>query len=81
MDKMSRLKEEMKLTETGRTFLEEAEPTMRTLYRLVYKDGDYSAWDDDIERIRKYAKFFHAEIESREFKMWDEKQEESEDKE
>lgn len=46
---------------------------MRTLYRLVYKDGDYGAWDDDLDRIRKYAKFFHAEIEEREFKMWDEK--------
>lgn len=58
---------------------------MRTLYRLVYKDGDHGAWDDDIERIRRYAKFFHAEIESREFKMWDEmwdeKQEEREEKE
>lgn len=42
---------------------------MRTLYRLVYKNGDHGAWDDDIERIRKYAKFFHAEIESREFKI------------
>lgn len=54
---------------------------MRTLYRLVYKNGDHGAWDDDIDRIRKYAKFFHAEIESREFEMWDEKQKESEDKE
>ena len=36
---------------------------MRTLYRLVYKNGDHGAWDDDIDRIRKYAKFFHAEIE------------------
>lgn len=53
---------------------------MRTLYRLVYKNGDHGAWDDDIDRIRKYAKFFHADIESREFKMWDEKQAESEDK-
>ena len=56
---------------------------MRTLYRLVFKDGDHGAWDDDIERIRKYAKFFHAKIESREFKMWDEmwdeKQKESEE--
>lgn len=48
---------------------------MRTLYRLVYKNGDHGAWDDDNDRIRKYAKFFHAEIEEREFKMWDEKQE------
>ena len=72
MDKMSRLKEEIRLTETGRDFLEEAEPTkneMRTLYRLVYKDGDYGAWDDDIERIRKYAKRFNAEIEEREFNV------------
>lgn len=36
---------------------------MRTLYRLVYKNGDHGAWDDDIDRIREYAKFFHAEIE------------------
>ena len=43
---------------------------MRTFYRLVYKNGDHGAWDDDIERIRKYAKFFHAEIEIREFKVW-----------
>ena len=56
---------------------------MRTLYRLVYKNGDHGAWDDDIERIRKYAKFFHAEIESRrysmilrEFKVWGGKREE-----
>ena len=54
---------------------------MRTFYRLVYKDGDHGAWDDDIDRIRKYAKRFGAEIESREFKMWDEKQEESEEEE
>ena len=54
---------------------------MRTFYRLVYKDGDHGAWDDDIDRIRKYAKRCGAEIESREFKMWDEKQEESEEKE
>ena len=57
-------------TETGKVFLGEAEPTkneMRTLYRLVYKDGDHGAWDDDIERIRRYAKFFHAEIEERKF--------------
>ena len=40
---------------------------MGTLYRLVYKNGNYSAWDDDIERIREYAKFFGAEIESREY--------------
>ena len=56
-------------TETGRVFLGEAEPTkneMRTLYRLVYKDGDYGAWDDDIERIRKYAKRFGAESEDKE---------------
>ena len=38
-------KKEIKLAETGRVFLEEAEPTknleeMRTLYRLVYKNGD-----------------------------------------
>lgn len=52
---------------------------MRTLYRLVYKNGDHGAWDDDIDRIRKYAKFFHAEIESMEFEMWDEKQKESEE--
>lgn len=49
---------------------------MRTLYRLVYKNGDHGAWDDDIDRIREYAKFFHAEIESREFEMWDEKKNE-----
>ena len=42
---------------------------MRTLYRLVYKDGDYGAWDDDIERIRKYAKRFNAEIEERKFNV------------
>ena len=36
---------------------------MRTLYRLVYKNGDHGAWDDDIDRIREYANFFHAEIE------------------
>ena len=30
---------------------------MRTLYRLVYKNGDHGAWDDDIERIRKYAEW------------------------
>ncbi len=74
MDKMSQLKKEIKLTETGRAFIEEAESTknleeMRTLYRLVYKNGDYGAWDDDIERIRKYAKFFGAEIESRKFNV------------
>lgn len=39
---------------------------MRTLYRLVYKNGDHGAWDDDIDRIREYAKFFHAEIEIKE---------------
>jgi hypothetical protein len=67
MDKMSQLKKEIKLTETGRAFIEDAE--MRTLYRLVYKNGDHGAWDDDIERIRKYAKFFGAEIESRKFNV------------
>lgn len=51
---------------------------MRTLYRLVFRDGTHGAWNGDIDRIREYAEFFHAEIESREFKMWDEKQEESE---
>jgi hypothetical protein len=64
MDKMSQLKKEIKLTETGRAFEE-----MKTLYRLVFRDGDHGAWDDDIERIRKYAKFFGAEIESRNFNV------------
>jgi hypothetical protein len=60
MDKMSQLKD----AESTKN-LEE----MRTLYRLVYKDGDYGAWDDDIDRIREYAKFFGAEIESRKFNV------------
>ena len=50
----------------------EAEPTntseeMKTYYRLVYKDGDHGAWNDDIDRIREYAKFFGAKIEERKF--------------
>ena len=40
---------------------------MRTFYRLVYKNGNHSAWDDDIERIREYAEFFEAKIESCDF--------------
>jgi hypothetical protein len=60
MDKMSQLKD----AESTKN-LEE----MRTLYRLVFRDGDHGAWDDDIDRIRKYAKFFGAEIESRKFNV------------
>jgi hypothetical protein len=67
MDKMSQLKKEIKLTETGRAFTTKNLEKMRTLYRLVYKNGDHGAWDDDIERIRKYAKIFGAEIEERKF--------------
>ena len=40
---------------------------MRTLYRLRFRDGSVSAWDSDYERIKKSAKFFRAEIESRVF--------------
>ena len=47
----------------------EQERKMRTLYRLVYKNGDHGAWDDDIDRIREYAKFFHAEIEIKRYSM------------
>jgi hypothetical protein len=68
MDKMSQLKKEIKLTETGAESTKNLEE-MRTLYRLVFRDGDHGAWDDDIERIRKYAKFFGAEIESRKFNV------------
>ena len=42
---------------------------MRTVYRLVYKNGDHGVWDDDIDRIRKDAKFFHAEIEIKRYSM------------
>jgi hypothetical protein len=59
MDKMSQLKAESTKN------LEE----MRTLYRLVFRDGDHGAWDDDIDRIREYAEFFSAEIESRKFNV------------
>lgn len=40
---------------------------MRTLYRLVYRDGSYGAWSADLERVKADAKFFRATIESREF--------------
>lgn len=40
---------------------------MRTLYRLRFKDGSISAWDADLERIKKDANFFRATIESKEF--------------
>jgi hypothetical protein len=59
MDKMSQLKAESTKN------LEE----MRTLYRLVFRDGDHGAWSDDIDRIREYAKCFGAEIESRKFNV------------
>jgi hypothetical protein len=71
MDKMSQLKKEIKLTETGMAFLENEESNnleeMRTLYRLGYKNGDHGAWDDALDRIREYAKFFGADIEERKF--------------
>ena len=40
---------------------------MRTLYRLVFRDGTHGAWSDDIDRIREDAKFFSADIEERKF--------------
>lgn len=40
---------------------------MRTLYRLVYRDGSHGAWSADLERVKADAKFFRATIESREF--------------
>ena len=40
---------------------------MRTLYRLVFRDGTHGAWNSDIDRIREDAEFFGAEIEERKF--------------
>ena len=40
---------------------------MRTLYRLIYKDGSHGAWSSDLERVKSDAKFFGARIEEREF--------------
>jgi len=39
-----------------------------TYYRLRYRNGGHGAWTTDYERIVKDAKFFKAEIETREFK-------------
>ena len=32
-------------------------------YRLIFKDGSYSAWTTDKEQIVEDAKFFRADIE------------------
>ena len=40
---------------------------MRTLYRLVYRDGSHGAWSADLERVKANARLFKATIESREF--------------
>ena len=40
---------------------------MRTLYRLVYRDGSYGAWSTNLEWLRDCAVRFGATIESKEF--------------
>lgn len=40
---------------------------MRTLYRLVYRDGSHGAWSANLEWLRDCATFFGATIESKEF--------------
>ncbi len=38
---------------------------MKTIirYRLIFKDGSYSAWDTDLKRIQESAEHFRARIE------------------
>ena len=41
---------------------------MRTLYRIVYKDGTHSAWTGDYNWAKKNADFFKARVEMKIFR-------------
>ena len=41
---------------------------MRTLYRIVYKDGTHSAWTRDYNWAKKNADFFKGKVEMKTFR-------------
>ena len=41
---------------------------MRTLYRIVYKDGTHSAWTRDYNWAKKNADFFKGRVEMKTFR-------------